>query len=68
MPRHCFAEARALASRMEKLGGSKDEVCLKQDMAHLACRILGPLASSSTTMVRHAYEALTGQKHGWYAF
>ena len=57
-----FAEARALASRMEKLGG-KDEVLFETGYGPSGLPHIGTFGEVvRTTMVRHAYETLTGQK------
>ena len=58
-----FAEARALASRMEKLGGAKDEVLFETGYGPSGLPHIGTFGEVvRTTMVRHAYEVLTGQK------
>ena len=58
-----FAEARALASRMKKLDGSKDEVLFETGYGPSGLPHIGTFGEVvRTTMVRHAYEALTGQK------
>ena len=58
-----FAEARGLASRMEKLDGSKDEVLFETGYGPSGLPHIGTFGEVvRTTMVRHAYEALTGQK------
>ena len=58
-----FAEARTLASRMEKLDGSKDEVLFETGYGPSGLPHIGTFGEVvRTTMVRHAYEALTGQK------
>jgi lysyl-tRNA synthetase class 1 len=57
-----FAEARALASRMEKLGG-KDEILFETGYGPSGLPHIGTFGEVvRTTMVRHAYETLTGQK------
>ena len=58
-----FVEARALASRMEKLDGAKDEVLFETGYGPSGLPHIGTFGEVvRTTMVRHAYEALTGQK------
>ena len=58
-----FAEARALASRMEKLDGSKDEVLFETGYGPSGLPHIGTFGEVvRTTMVRYAYEVLTGQK------
>ena len=66
-----FAEARALASRMEKLAssrgkngqGSKDEVLFETGYGPSGLPHIGTFGEVvRTSMVRHAYETLTGQK------
>ncbi len=57
-----FAEARTLASRMEKLG-DKDEVLFETGYGPSGLPHIGTFGEVvRTTMVRHAYETLTGQK------
>jgi lysyl-tRNA synthetase class 1 len=57
-----FAEARALASRMEKLGG-REEVLFETGYGPSGLPHIGTFGEVvRTTMVRHAYETLTGQK------
>ena len=56
-----FAEARALASRMEKKG-AKDTVLFETGYGPSGLPHIGTFGEVvRTTMVRHAYEALTGQ-------
>lgn len=58
-----FAEARALARRMEKLGSVKSEVLFETGYGPSGLPHIGTFGEVvRTTMVRHAYEALTGQK------
>ena len=58
-----FAEARVLARRMEKLGGGKTEVLFETGYGPSGLPHIGTFGEVvRTTMVRHAYEALTGQK------
>ena len=58
-----FAEARALASRMKKLGDVKNEVLFETGYGPSGLPHIGTFGEVvRTTMVRHAYEALTGQK------
>ena len=56
-----FTEARALASRMEKLGGAKDEVLFETGYGPSGLPHIGTFGEVvRTTMVRQAYEVLTG--------
>jgi lysyl-tRNA synthetase class 1 len=59
-----FAEARALAGRMKKLDNAKDEVLFETGYGPSGLPHIGTFGEVvRTTMVRHAYEALTGQKN-----
>ena len=56
-----FAEARALAARMEKIG-AKDTVLFETGYGPSGLPHIGTFGEVvRTTMVRHAYETLTGQ-------
>ena len=56
-----FAEARALAVRMEKIG-AKDTVLFETGYGPSGLPHIGTFGEVvRTTMVRHAYETLTGQ-------
>jgi lysyl-tRNA synthetase class 1 len=58
-----FAEARTLASRLEKLGSAKEEVLFETGYGPSGLPHIGTFGEVvRTTMVRHAYEVLTGQK------
>ena len=58
-----FAEARALASRLDKMGNAKDEVLFETGYGPSGLPHIGTFGEVvRTTMVRHAFESLTGRK------
>ena len=58
-----FAEARALASRLDKMGDTKDEVVFETGYGPSGLPHIGTFGEVvRTTMVRHAFESLTGRK------
>ena len=58
-----FAEAGALASRLDKMGDAKDEVLFETGYGPSGLPHIGTFGEVvRTTMVRHAFESLTGQK------
>jgi lysyl-tRNA synthetase class 1 len=66
-----FAEARALASRLDKMGNAKDEVLFETGYGPSGLPHIGTFGEVvRTTMVRYAFESLTGRKTRliWTAF
>ncbi len=58
-----FAEARSLAQRLKKSGGQKDTIIFETGYGPSGLPHIGTFGEVvRTTMVRFAYEALTGQK------
>jgi len=58
-----YAEARALASRLDKMGDAKDEVLFETGYGPSGLPHIGTFGEVvRTTMVRQAFESLTGRK------